>query len=301
MRILDLHLWPSLGAIRLRDLAPEDLLTIRRRLTTEAAGRYRRHLKPKTVNHVLVLAKQIASFAVKLRKVGTNPFAGVGLLQVPEQPFDYWQAEERDRFLRFAKQLDPEFARLVLIACYTGLRKGELWALRRGQLDFKNRIILVSATYDHKLRRRLERTKDGSWGTVPMSDVVYEALKDQTLREGVAQVFPDVVMSDAAHRLTRLCLQTGTKVIRFHDLRHTFASCLAMAGVPIYDIQRLMRHKSLWMTQRYAHLSPAHLHSAINALCAPSLKTYRNDVREDVQGVQGEDLSAEKESGPRRT
>lgn len=282
--ILALHLEPAFGNVALKDLKPEHLLELRRRLTTEKLGRYKRQLKTRSINHILTLAKQITATAVRRQQLGVDPFAGVKLLTLHEQPFDYWTAEERDQFLRFCRQVDPDFARLALVACHTGLRKGELWALQRGQLDFANRQIMVSATYDHKLKKRLERTKDGGWGVVPMNDAVYEALKGEALRAGTAQIFPDDLIGDACHRLARNCLRTGSRVIRFHDLRHTFASCLAMAGVPIYEIQRLMRHKSLQMTQRYAHLAPGHLKSAVDRLCAPESESCARFVRDARTG-----------------
>lgn len=276
---LERFLFPAFGEVPLKHLGPEHLLELRRKLTTQPIGRYGRILRPKTINLVLTLAKQIATVAAERGRVLKNPFVSVKLLPLTEQPFDYWTAEERDTFLRFCKQLDPEFHRLCLVACHTGLRKGELWALQRGQLDFANRLILVSATYDHKLKKRLDRTKDGGWGAVPMSELVYEALKGEQLRPGSAQVFPDDLIGDACHRLSRLCLRTGSRVIRFHDLRHTFASCLVMANVPIYTVQRLMRHKSIVMTQRYAHLAPAHLKEAVERLseCARFVREARTE------------------------
>jgi integrase len=280
-RILELHINPAIGDVQLKDLKDEHLLMFRRRLIEEKIGRYRRRLRPKTANNILSLAKQIAGIAAKRGKLPANPFGDVDLLPVHSQPYGYWTAKERDTFLIQAKRVDPAFQRLVLVAVYTGLRKGELWALQRGQLDFQNKVIVVSATYDHKLRRRLERTKDGGWGAIPMHDLVYEALKDEQLKAPSAQVFPDELIGDAVHRLRRLCLVADVPVIRFHDLRHTFASLLVMARVPIYDVQKLMRHKSIQMTERYAHLAPGHLKEAVDALTS-----VRVSVRAQPESVR---------------
>lgn len=83
-------------------------------------------------------------------------------------------------------------------------------------------------------------------------------------------VFPIELLSDAASRLRRRCKWFEVRSIRFHDLRHTFASCLAMAGVSLMLIKELMRHQSYQMTLRYAHLHPDHLMGSTDVLCQPS-------------------------------
>jgi integrase len=68
------------------------------------------------------------------------------------------------------------------------------------------------------------------------------------------------------HSFSSACKRAGITDFHFHDLRHTFASHLVMAGVDITTVSKLLGHKSLKMTLRYAHLAPAHMAKAVNIL-----------------------------------
>lgn len=68
------------------------------------------------------------------------------------------------------------------------------------------------------------------------------------------------------HSFRHACRRAGIVDFRFHDLRHTFASHLVMAGVDLRTVQELLRHKTLTMTLRYSHLSPAHKVKAVDIL-----------------------------------
>ena len=161
---------------------------------------------------------------------------------------------------------------LVLVACHTGLRKGELKALQRHQLDFIRDLVMVDATFSERLRKRFPRTKNGEIGFVPMVAPVRDALLDRTFLPGDAPVFDPSLFADVIGRLRRRALSAGVRPIRFHDLRHSYASTLVMAGVPIYTVQRLMRHKSITMTERYAHLAPDYLREAADKTCVQTVR-----------------------------
>jgi site-specific recombinase XerD len=75
-------------------------------------------------------------------------------------------------------------------------------------------------------------------------------------------------IGDVKHSFTSACRKAGITDFRFHDLRHTYASHLAMRGVHIRALQELLGHKTLIMTQRYSHLAPERLQNAVKLLDA---------------------------------
>jgi integrase len=175
--------------------------------------------------------------------------------------------DERDYFIQFATAIDPEFTKVVIVACHTGLRLGELGGLLRSELDFDRRMIRVRLNYSFKLKKELGKTKNRQIKEIPMNEAVYKVLKEHRLKSPTAEIFPKALLSNATHRFKSLCRKVDVKPLRFHDLRHTFASCLAMAGMDLRTIQELMRHKSIQMTMRYAHLHPEHLKGKTDVLC----------------------------------
>ena len=266
--ILDRYLIPAFGAVPIKDLTRDHLDRVRIALL-KGQSRSGKQLAPKTINGILALAKAIARLGTETGNpplLRTNVFAGVKLVKVGEQPFGFWSDEERDLFIRLCRQTDPNFANLVAVACHTGLRRGELGGLMRYQLDFKKRQIQVSASFNYLAWKRVERTKNNKVEYVPMNDTVFAALMDRQLNAPDTPVFGHLNLENAAVKLDAKAKALGIRSIRFHDLRHTFASSLVAAGVPLFTVQKLMRHKTTAMTQRYAHLAPEHLHDAVSLI-----------------------------------
>lgn len=83
----------------------------------------------------------------------------------------------------------------------------------------------------------------------------------------------------------------GLEDVRFHDLRHTFASRLVQGGVPLYEVMHLTGHKSLTMVQRYAHLAPDFQESAIRVLDERLRPAGHNLGTVENQSSQGKELS----------
>lgn len=272
------HMKPVLGHMRLGQIKAAPLEAFRRQLRAKVNQRTKRALSPKTVNLVLSLLKKMLKTAVKWGLIGESPAEGMELYSQPERAVKYWTIEERDRFLRFARNIDPDFADLCLVAAYTGLRRGELAGLQRHQVMFDQGVIQVDAVYCFRSKQRIERTKNRKIGWVPMTAEVRAALADRQLAATTSPIFPLVLFKDALGQLHGLAKAAGVRKIRFHDLRHTYASALVSQGVDLYRVQKLMRHETAAMTQRYAHLAISDLQEA-----ADRISNARSPAREDLK------------------
>jgi len=146
-----------------------------------------------------------------------------------------------------------------------GLRASNQFDLKWTDVDLSNGIITARAT------------KSGETYRIPMNETVREILRGLPSRLRSEFVFPSATGKTAMasrsfrERVFRPALEAAKiNDFHWHDLRHSFASRLVMAGVDLKSVQELMGHKTLAMTLRYAHLSPAHKLDAVCRLDRPT-------------------------------
>jgi integrase len=263
--ILRRHLIPFLGKIKLADLELKHLISLQSHLVRE------KELKPRTVNNVTGLCRKIIEDAVAWGLLKHNPFRGFEKLPLQEQPFKYWTMAERDRFLNYCKTSDYELFELVGVAANTGLRIGELRGLLCDSLDLAGKSILVQRMYCYKSKKLLQKTKNKRIRRVPMNDFVLKILSSRALAGANQPVF-NLSFNTVRKRFNRQIKLSGVRQIRVHDLRHTFASHMAMAGVPIIAIKELLGHSDVLTTMVYAHLCPSYLTAKTDAISPKNLE-----------------------------
>ena len=168
---------------------------------------------------------------------------------------------------RFADHLQP----LVRLLLGTGLRRGECLQLTWGDVDWKRGQVMV----------RGETAKDSEARFVPMTADALEAVtewRDQQKPAALAAdrfIFPHASgerIKSVKKAWAALMERAKLDNFKLHDLRHDFASRLVAAGVPLYDVAKLLGHATTQMTERYAHLSPDHLRAALDKLNAVAVK-----------------------------
>jgi integrase len=169
-----------------------------------------------------------------------------------EETVRYLTKKELSKVL--ARIDDNEFADVVLLAAYTGLRSSEILRLKPDDVDNPEGFLRISSK---------QKNKKASW--IPINDAAREIL-NRCVSRGMDKVVRFKTRQTLSKKFKKAVRAAGLEPPRFHDLRHTFGSHLAMMDVGEKSIQELMRHKSMASTLVYTHVSPKHLSEASNKI-----------------------------------
>ncbi|HEV7774885.1 MAG TPA: tyrosine-type recombinase/integrase [Conexibacter sp.] len=261
--IVRVHLVPFFGEQPVDAIEPEDVIDL-------VALLERNRRAPATVRVVIATLSALFVFAkAPYRRWATfNPCEGIELPAIPEPTeIRYLTLPQIDKLIAHVRP--GPFAHLdraiFITAVMTGLRKGELVALRWRDVDWEARRVRVRRSYTYgefstpKSRR--------SSRSVPMTAelaIELRRLWNQTIwRDDDDLVFahPDtggiVPKANISRRLSAALRAAGIEDHRFHDLRHTFGTRMAAAGVPLRTLQEWLGHRDITTTQRYADYAPS--------------------------------------------
>ena len=216
-------------------------------------------VKPATVNRELAMLSKAFSLAAKEWEwLKDNPVSRVSK-EKENNARDRWLSKDEEKRL-----LDnsPEWIKQIIIfSLNTGLRLGELTGLEWSRVDISNKTILI------------DNSKNGEQRTIPLNkyalDVVKQRLRVKSLKYDYVfinryswKINPNS-LRDAFRKILRKVEITD---FRLHDLRHSFATRLTQADVDLYKISKLLGHKDIKMTQRYAHHCPDSLREGVEVL-----------------------------------
>ena len=245
-----------------------------RRISAYDIERYKAHLvrtgiSNKTVkNRLTVLSRLLATAYEWLTLGGASP--KIKWPKCASCRTEYFSAEECELLL---SRVEGVLREMMLVTLRTGMRPGELTGLQWSSIDWQNRILTVRHSRCDR-RKEFGTTKNNRERHIPMDIDVYETLFKRMRSTGY--VFLDARgMSFNTKAINLLlegaCKEAGLRRITWHVLRHTFASHLAMRGVPLPVVQQLLGHSSITTTMRYAHVAPSTLRMAIDLLNPKSL------------------------------
>lgn len=237
-----------LGARAIDSILPSDV--------ERAIAEVRASRSPATANRYLAFLKRVFTQAQDDGLVDRNPVRPVKLTREPAGR-TRWLTDEEEEALagQRGKTISWEDFDVIRLAINTGLRQGELWRLCWEHVVPGGDAIVVP------------ETKNGCSRYVPLNEAAKAAL---SVLHGIRVPGETrVVRGDptaTAKRFQRACEAAGLGHVRWHDLRHTFASRLVMRGVPLHTVRELLGHKTIAMTMRYAHLAQGHLSEAVRVL-----------------------------------
>lgn len=224
-----------------------------------------------TVNRLLASLSHAFTKAIEWEWAERNPVKGVSRLTEPAGRDRYLSDDERTNLLAACKELDATLYLVVVLALSTGARRGEIMGLEWKDINWQ----MGFAT--------LRRTKNNETRAMPLVGLAMELLKEH--RE-TRQLTDKLVFPHPTDRIRPWNFETPWRKakkqaeiedFRFHDLRHSAASYLAMGGASLAEIAEILGHKTLQMVKRYAHLSNEHVSSVVEKM---NSQIFRTDSKE---------------------
>lgn len=206
---------------------------------------------PSTVVRYLAALSHAFSIASKEWEwIDDSPMRKVTKPKEPRGRVRFLSEEERERLLQACKKSkNPYLYIVVVLALSTGMRHGEIMNLTWKDVDFQGQRIT------------LQETKNNERRVLPLVGFAMELLQKHADESQFELLFPGKNSKkpvDLRFAWERALKESGVSDFRFHDLRHTFASYLAMGKATLTELRVLLGHKSPSMTARYSHLSEEH-------------------------------------------
>jgi integrase len=209
---------------------------------------YKSHRKKKvkgsTINRELACLKHMFTKAIAWGYVTSNPVKGVRFNE--ENGAEHWQILTRDQIIRLLTNCKSPMKEIIQLALTTGMRRGEILALKWGDIDFQSEYILV------------RKSKSGRSRKVPLNDVSLRTLLDLKEENGAFDyVFfnkqTESFLKDPKRAFKTACKKSGVVNLRFHDLRHNAATFMIQDGADIHTVSKILGHSDIRVTMKYSH------------------------------------------------
>ncbi|MCX4239752.1 tyrosine-type recombinase/integrase [Paraliomyxa miuraensis] len=269
-RALGRGLLDELGRLRLDQISA-------RHVEGFKARRKKDGVAPKTINEELAILSKILGYAEEIGELTTQP-PKIRRLKAQKPAFDFLDFKEGNRLLQAAARAPQPWCAMIPTAMLTGLRLGELRALRWDDVDLVAARLHVRQAADdvnvlHPPKSGQSRVVDlprkavellGAHQQHARGELVFSREDGSMLQRWECESKTKAAKHD--HALAKACRAAGLRRIGWHALRHTYASHLVMSGAGLLEVKELLGHASLEMTMRYAHLSPGARRRAVELL-----------------------------------
>lgn len=277
--MLQCHIRPKLGGCYPSGITSETITAFSEELRQEG-------LSPKTIRDILVVLRSILKYTARYFP-GDFPSVDIVYPQNPRKEMRVLTLEEQKRLVScLLKDMDPcRFG--ILLAVFTGMRIGELCALRWENINLKDKTIRINATMqrlknqdpDNPAKTKITITlpkSEMSVRTIPMTDEIAGLCRKMWCQDGKAfiltgnpQYMEPRTLQNRLKKITREC---GLENVHFHTLRHTFATRCVEVGFEIKSLSEILGHANTAITlERYVHSSLEMKRSNMNKLKAIGL------------------------------
>ena len=264
------HIRPNIGDIPLEKLTSLDLQKFYKKLLAQGrvdrleAKRQPKGLSAKTVRNIHQILSSALKLAQEQRLILTNPAEGCALPRVEHQEMKTLTTVQLASFFREARE--SGVFELYYLELATGLRRGELLGLKWEDIDLERGDLRVRRQVSRINGEVVEaplKTKN-AYRTLPLAEDTVGVLKEQRKKVGNSPwVFPSpnggpISPDSVLHMLHRVLKRAGLPKVRFHDLRHTFATLALQNGVDVKTVSGMLGHFSAGFTlDTYAHITSA--------------------------------------------
>jgi integrase len=226
------------------------LTEISAKMVREFTDKRREEVKDGTVLRILSVLKAILNKAKYDGELVTVP--PFPKIRTPKGRTRWLTREEERQLLAEAPE---RVRRIITFALDTGGRRSELFRLDWRYVDLANGRVMFT------------ETKNGEDRSIRLTDRALKVLLAIGPKDcGPVFTYNGKPLKDVKTAFNSAREKAGLEDVRFHDLRHTFASRLVQQGLPLYEVMHMTGHKSLSMVQRYSHLAPEYQERAIVAL-----------------------------------
>ena len=275
--LLRMYLNPQIGDIPINEFRRVHVLQALRHIQSKGLSR-------SSIDQGKNVISGVVEYALDNEYLEVNPTNGtmkrLGLSRKSDrQPITIFIYEEVDAILETCLKYEPKFYPLILAAFRTGMRLGELLALRWANVNWLQKYVQVESSWRNS---KLTGTKTNKSRRVDLSDQLTAELKrlltqrkEEALKIGKNEVVPIIFHTDNTYTSQnsvrnvwkRILIKAGLNHRKFHTCRHTFASFMLSSMVPIAYTSKMMGHNSIQMTvDIYGHLLPDQNNSAVNTL-----------------------------------
>jgi integrase len=249
---------PYIGGMAFKDIYPLHIEKVKKVMTDKGKS-------SRSIEYVLSIIRQIWNLAKRDGFIDRDsPTKQVKKPKFDNKRIAFFTHEQTDTLLEKVEEKSEQLHKMALLSLHTGMRAGEIFKLKWADIDLSEGLISI------------QDAKGGSRMAYMTMEVkaMFQAIKpdDNHANELIFKSNDGKMIKQISNSFDRVTddlkinegIADRRQKLTFHSLRHTFASWLVMQGTPLYTVQKLMGHKTIALTERYAHLAPDTLKAAVS-------------------------------------